>query len=395
MLRNILLFCALLFVTLTAFGQSIRLTGKVEDAQHQPVPYASVALPDGSAGTATNEVGEFSLTVPALPQRLVVLSIGYVRTEVVAATAAPLTITLPASTVQLPEVVVRNPQRVVEELVQRAYAKLARHEKDTYYGKAFYRQKTRTNGTYDELSDAFYDVELTPQKVVGWELGESRYAAVAGPFHMKNFSTLMRLPTFTKRPKRGSIYLPLTPQAERWFTFTLREIQTENGRETAVIDFQPRPGIDKPAPAGTLYLDRQTAALRRQELRLRLGSMLTFTKGSQSLSDSLRLVSDFAPVADSLTRLASTRGELAIAMQYGNKPPSNTLISAYLLLYQYTGRLPGQAYGRVKHSADDLQTLQNRPYNAKFWQENEIIRASPVEEGVIRSFEGRRVFGRL
>ncbi|MBO3271681.1 carboxypeptidase-like regulatory domain-containing protein [Hymenobacter defluvii] len=395
MMHNVVLVGCLLLSSLTAFGQSIRLTGRVEDTEHHPIPYASVALPDGAAGTATNEVGEFSLTVPALPQRLVALSIGYARTEVMATSAAPLTIILPASTVQLPEVVVRNPQRVAEDLVQRAYAQLVRHEKDTYYGKAFYRQKTRTNGTYDELSDAFYDVELTPQKIVGWELGESRYAAVAGPFHMKNFSTLMRLPTFTQHPKRGSLYLPLASDAAKRFTFTLREIQTENGRETAVIDFQPRPGIDKPAPAGTLYLDRQTAALRRQELHLRVGSMLAFTKGFQPLSDSLRLVSDFAPVADSLTRLASTRGELAVTVQTGNRPPVQSLISAYLLLYQYTGRLPSQAYSRVKHSADDLQMLQGRPYNAKFWQENEIIRASPVEESVIKSFEGRRVFGRL
>lgn len=97
MLRKASVFCYLIFVSLAAFGQSIRLTGKVEDAQHQPVPYASVALPDGAAGTATNEVGEFSLTVPALPQRLVVLSIGYARTEAVATSAGPLTITLPAS----------------------------------------------------------------------------------------------------------------------------------------------------------------------------------------------------------------------------------------------------------------------------------------------------------
>ncbi|MBC6611777.1 carboxypeptidase-like regulatory domain-containing protein [Hymenobacter sp. BT507] len=395
MLRKLLLFCTLLVTNLTAFSQTIRLTGRVVDTQHQPVPYASVALPDGTAGTATNEVGEFSLIVPPLPQRLVVLSIGYARTEADVSTTAPLTITLPASTVQLPEVVVRNPQRVAEDLVQRAYAKLARHENDTYFGKAFYRQKTRTNGTYDELSDAFYDVELTPQKIVGWELGESRYAAVAGPFHMKNFSTLMRLPTFTRYPKRGSLYLPLAADAAKRFAFTLREIQTENGRETVVIDFQPRPGLDKPAPVGTLYLDRQTAALRRQELRLRMGNMLAFTKGFQPLSDSLRLVSDFAPVADSLTRLASTRGELAVKVQTGSRPPVQSLLSAYLLLYQYTGRLPGQAYGRVKHSTDDLQTLQNRPYNAQFWRENEIIQASPIEEGVIQSFEKRRVFGRL
>jgi len=129
--KLLLLWCCLSLLTLSAHAQTTRLSGTVVDEQRRPVPFASVALPDGSAGTATNEVGEFSLLVPTLPQRLVVISMGYARTEVAAPTAAPLTITLPASAVQLPEVVVRNPQRVAEELVQHAYAKLVRHEKDT------------------------------------------------------------------------------------------------------------------------------------------------------------------------------------------------------------------------------------------------------------------------
>ena len=391
-----LLLCLLL--TFSARAQT-RLSGTVVDEQRRPVPYASVALPDGSAGTATNEVGEFSLPVPALPQRLVVLSIGYARTEVVATTAAPLTITLPASAVQLPEVVVRDPRRVAEELVRRAYAQLVRHQKDTYYGKAFYRQKTRNNGVYDELLDAFYDVEFNPQIITGWDVGESRYAVAAGSaMHIRNFSVFMRqLPVFIEHPKRGNVpYLPLAPESAERFVFTLREVQTADGRETAVIDFRPRPGLDRPATTGTLYLDRQTAALRRQDLRVAVGgTMLTLSKDSRLLSDTLRLVRDFAPVADSLSRLASTRGELTLAVRQGEKPPVTTKITAYLLLYQYTGRLPGQAYGKVKKSADDLNALKNRPYNAQFWQDNAIIRASPVEQEVIRSFEGRKAFGQL
>ena len=395
--KLLILLCLLL--TLSARAQT-RLTGTVVDEQRRPVPYASVALPDGSAGTATNEVGEFSLSVPALPQRLVVLSIGYARTEVAATTVAPLTITLPASAVQLPEVVVRDPRRVAEELVRRAYAQLVRHQKDTYYGKAFYRQKTRNNGVYDELLDAFYDVEFNPQIITGWDLGESRYAvAASSAMHMRNFSLLMRhLPVFIEHPKRGNVpYLPLAPESARQFVFTLREVQTADGRETAVIDFRPRPGLDRPATTGTLYLDRQTATLRRQDLCVAVGGTMIkdFPNGFRLLSDTLRLVRDFAPVADSLSRLTSTRGELTLAVRQGEKPPVTTKITAYLLLYQYTGRLPGQVYGKVKQSADDLNALKNQPYNAQFWQDNAIIRASPVEQEVIRSFEGRQAFGQL
>ena len=151
MVKTLLLY--LLLSTLSARAQT-RLTGNVVDEQRRPVPFASVALPDGSAGTATNEVGAFSLPVPALPQRLVVLSIGYARTEVATPTAAPLTITLPASAVQLPEVVVRDPRRVAEELVRRAYAQLVRHQKDTYYGKAFFSNKQQTTDNKSPASAA-------------------------------------------------------------------------------------------------------------------------------------------------------------------------------------------------------------------------------------------------
>ena len=228
-------------------------------------------------------------------------------------------------------------------------------------------------------------------------MGESRYAFTDGRFHFVNFSVLMRqLLVFTPHPKRGKKpYVPLAPKALERFTFTLREIVGKDGSETAVIDFQPKPGLDKPAAAGTLYLDLHSAALRRQEYRLALGSLLSLSAGFQLDSDTLRLTSDFAPVADSLTHLTSTRGESNLTFRQAAGPSERSRTSAYLLMYQYTARLPGHAYEKVKRETDDLNTLKNRPYDAQFWLDNAIIRASPVEQDVIRSFEGRQAFGQL
>lgn len=390
-----------LFTCSTALAQTSTLTGRVVDENQRPVPYASVGVKGGQQGTATNEIGEFSLRVPSLPQQLEVLSIGYLPTTLLVTTdAAPLTVILPLSAVALPEVRVRNPDKVAEELVQRASAKLLRHEKDQQYGKGFYRQKTRQNGQYREFFDAFYDVKFSNRLIEGWDLGESRYAFTPGGFTFTNFSSLVRrIPVFSRHPWREKILVPLGPAATRNFHFTLRTILVgEAGHETAVIDFEPRPEIRKPATSGTLYLDVQSAALRRQEQVLPLSSMLTFKGLSpdfERTSDKFQLIADFAPLSDSLTRLASTRAEGSIVIREGGGRIDSTRVSAYLLLYQYTSRLPGHAYEEVSRHSRDLDQVMKKPYNPQFWLDNEVLRASPLEQEVIRDFEGKKVFGQF
>lgn len=400
-MRAIVVFGVVLLGWQVAAAQTATLTGRVIDEQQRPVPYASVGVKGGQQGTATNEIGEFSLRVPSLPQQLEVLSIGYLPTTLLVTTqAGSVTVMLPLSAVALPEVRVRNPDKVAEELVQRASAKLLRHEKDQQYGKGFYRQKTRQNGYYREFFDAFYDVKFSNRLIEGWDLGESRYAFTPGGFTFTNFSSLVRrIPVFTRHPWREKLLVPLGPAATKNFHFTLRTILVgEAGRETAVIDFEPRPEVRKPATTGTLYIDLQSAVLRRQEQALPLSSMLTFKgldPGFERTSDEFRLITDFAPLSDSLTRLASTRAEGSIVIRAAGGRADSTHVSAYLLLYQYTGRLAGHTYEDVGRHSRDLDQVMKRPYNPQFWLDNEVLRASPLEQEVIHDFEGKRVFGQF
>ncbi len=107
-MRRFSILMLLLAVACSVRAQ-VLVSGRVLDDRQQPVPYASIALTDGRTGTASNEVGEFSLKLPVLPQQLTVLSIGYERATVPVTQAGPLPapIVLRASAVQLPEVTVR------------------------------------------------------------------------------------------------------------------------------------------------------------------------------------------------------------------------------------------------------------------------------------------------
>ncbi|MBC8082937.1 MAG: carboxypeptidase-like regulatory domain-containing protein [Hymenobacter sp.] len=383
-----------------ALAQSVTLAGRVVDELQRPVPYASVGIKGGQQGTATNETGEFNLRVPSLPQQLEILSIGYAPTLLLVRTGdGPLTVVLPASAVVLPEVRVRNPELAARELVRRASAKLLRHEKQTYYGKAFYRQKTRQNGIYREFFDAFYDVEFNNRHIVGWDLGESRYAVKPGGFTFANFSALIRvaLPTFIKHPGRAKLLTPLGPHALAQFDFTLKEIQTSQGRELAVIRFEPKSGVAKPAPSGLLYIDQQTAALHRREMTFSMSSLLTLNglPNTRIETDQFRVVSDYAPVADSLTRLVGTRAQCDMVLRLPDGKLDSTHVAGSFFFYQYTSRLPGHVYADVPHKSKDLQQIMTRPYNPAFWLDNAVVKDSPLDEKLIRDLEGQQVFRRL
>ncbi|RSK33847.1 carboxypeptidase-like regulatory domain-containing protein [Hymenobacter metallilatus] len=396
-MKKLLLLTVAVIVTSTAYAQQTVLKGRVVDEQNRPVPFANVGPPGAEPGTATNEAGEFSLRVSKLPQKLAIVSLGYTTAVLDVTSAAPVTVTLKASTVALPEVKVRNPNQLAAALVQRAYAKLARHQKEEEFGKAFYRQKQEHNGRYTEFLDAFYDVRFNGQGINGWQMEQARYGSVAEDtgVEMSSFSSALRLiPVFDSRPSRRTLSVPLSPGSEQLFTFRLREVLENQGQETAVIEFRKRPGLDRFVPEGTLYIDFNTAALRRLEARIPIENLMSLQlrQGTTVASQTMQMTTEFAPHRDSLSRVQAIRAEQQIVLRYQGRPDTTT-IHGNLFFYRYTARPAGKGYKTTGASYDDLKQARKKPYDAAFWRAQEILRASPVEEKVIRDLEQRKAFG--
>ena len=379
-------------------AQQVLLKGRVLDDRRQPVPYANVGLVGAEPSTATNEAGEFVLRVAQLPQQLTVVSLGYEPLVVtVTSAAAPLALTLRTSAVALPEVRVRNPTQLANELVTRASAKLARHRRQPVYGQAFYRQKQRHNGRYTEFVDAFYDVRSTPEGVSGWQLTQARYGQVAEEtgVEMMNFSAAIRLiPVYDPKPSRRKVAVPLGPLATRQFTFELREILQSKGQETAVINFAPRPELGQSGLSGTLYLDLKTAALRRVESQVPIADLMSlqFGEGTSLDSQTMRLTTDFVPYQDSLSRLQAVRAEQRIVLRYQGRPDTTT-VSGNLFFYRHTAKATGKGYKATGVNYHDLKQASKQTYDPAFWRNREILRASPTEERVIRDLEQQKAFG--
>jgi TonB-linked SusC/RagA family outer membrane protein len=81
-MRKFLFVSVVLMLTGLASWAQRTVTGKVTDANGNPVPSASVQVQNTQVGTVTRDDGTFSLTVPANGRRLVITAVGFGAQEV-------------------------------------------------------------------------------------------------------------------------------------------------------------------------------------------------------------------------------------------------------------------------------------------------------------------------
>ena len=106
-LHLLLVFLFLLLAGIpAAFAQSRNITGKITDANGQPIVGATVTAKGTTVATQTNSDGVFSITVPAGAQRLTVSSVGFTGQEISIEGKTNVTLALIASASELSEVIV-------------------------------------------------------------------------------------------------------------------------------------------------------------------------------------------------------------------------------------------------------------------------------------------------
>jgi hypothetical protein len=101
----LLLMCAVLAIGQLS-AQSRKISGKILNAAGVPIPNASVLIRGNSAGTSSDESGNFTISVSAKTKALVVSSINYSTTEVNITSDNMTVILQPANGGNLSEVLV-------------------------------------------------------------------------------------------------------------------------------------------------------------------------------------------------------------------------------------------------------------------------------------------------
>ena len=93
MKRHLLLFVMLLTIVLPALTQNRTVTGRVRDAQGNPIPYATITVKGSNTGVAADQNGNFSIQVPA-NSSIVVTAAGFQSNEMNTGTLTTLDVQL-------------------------------------------------------------------------------------------------------------------------------------------------------------------------------------------------------------------------------------------------------------------------------------------------------------
>ena len=385
----------LLATALRPVAAQLRLTGKVLDAATgQPVPYASISVLNATAGTTSNAEGEFELKMP-LPGRLVVSELGHRRdTVAVTAATAPLLVRLTPTTVALPEVTTGT---YTEELIKRAYRELRRTNARHEYGHAFYRQVTYLAGEATEVQEMVWDAASSNAGTEGSAIVQGRFAKVKNAtLSFNNFSIYTKMfSILDRRADSTTIKGLFGPRVAEYFDLKLLGVTSNGSQQLVEIGFAGKAGNPN-QEKGSAVIDAQTS----QVLRLRIDMPGSHTKSNNPLwkleNEQMHIEWLFQPRPSG----ASTLECLKISYQSTLARPlrSNIPVNASSFTYFYDGHPTPDAsvtYVPAKRGDVDLAAIRQTTYDPAFWQNNAVVKRTPLEEQVMKSFEQKGAFGTM
>jgi len=155
--RRIGLVVISLVMATAVYGQQ-KVEGKVVDRETgKPIPFASIGILGTAMGTSSNLDGEFSLLIPE-GASIKVSCVGYVSLMVSSPDDMKV-IRLTPFTIELNEIVVTHRPINARKVVQRALASTGRnYTNQSFLQQFFYRHYCKDNSVYGRLIEAFVDV---------------------------------------------------------------------------------------------------------------------------------------------------------------------------------------------------------------------------------------------
>jgi len=385
----------------------IVIQGKVIDNKTGlAIPYVSVGLKDSPRGTSSNNMGEFQLRVDSLPVSLVFRHISYERLELFVGSEEPLVVKLGLSQVVLEGLVVkgRKKENYLYSLITKAFDKVQQYDYKSSYGKAYYRQLSRNGDDYTGLYEIFFDTRYSRRGIRDWAIQEGRYALKKSRnsqayIYNKNFTLICRILSMIQ-PNSKDIIHPVNKKAELYYNFELKNLINVEGRKIGVISFKPKRNVKGPTIEGELYLDIENYDLLKIKGQIH-NDQLKFVslkmKGGNWKNYSLSF--EIAYKMHSQETLMLDYISLNQSFDYYSKDEFKHPVTTHALLSFYEYYVPEthrHLGGRLsRYWKSDRDVLNKIGYNKDFWEENPIVKRTPVEKEVIASFEQSGGFGSI
>ena len=407
----LLFFRLIFYILLLSMSWQLRaqpheIFGKVIDTETKElIPFANIAIKDLYKGTASNILGEFSFKVDTLPIDLVISHLSYESLEITVSKSEEMVIEMIPGKLLMNEVVVTGAGNAsfAYDLVRKAYYKVMGKGSEERYGKAFYRQISRNGDEYSELYEMFYDTKYSNNGVEDWAIQEGRYAlklsTVDSFIYNKNFTLMVRLLTIVQ-PKTDDLIMPVSELVSEQFDLRTERIISVNDRKVAIITFRKKEGIQYPALEGELSIDIDTYEVLKMKGVIADDNLNFISLKGKSGSWKNYVVSvelAFKPLDNGKLALDYMHLQQNFDYYFDDVFTSKVETKSFFTYYEYYDPPKKKQLGGrlMRFNQRDSEVLDAIGYNQLFWDENIIVKRTPVEAEVIESFERNRAFGSI
>ncbi|MCK0108962.1 carboxypeptidase-like regulatory domain-containing protein [Flavobacteriaceae bacterium S0825] len=375
-----------------------KIFGSIINAEtSEVIPYCNIEVEGAQVGTSSNELGEFVLEVDSLPVTIVFSHLNYEKKVVELTNTSNLTIQLTPLVNSLNEVVISTKRKsnYPYELALEAFSKTRKLTDKSSYGQAFYRQKSKNDDEYTEFSEIIYDTEYTVDGINDWEISEGRYALKREKINNSNFTLLSRI-LKAIQPDTDDIIFPLSYDVKEYYDVKIVDILSSGDEDIAVLKFRPLPEVKTPAFEGEAYINTKTYEILKISGTV-INDRLDFIKfrEKKTYTKNYTLSYEMAFKKDIKNNLLIDYIKVDHSFDYYRNDSLLTHVSSTsnLTYFEYYDTdSPRRFRKNFRNSKSDWETLNKIGYNEKFWENNPIVKRTPVEDEVIASFEKANAF---
>ena len=377
--------------------EKVKIQGKIIDtATKETIPYCNIQIANSFIGTSSNELGEFEIIVDQFPVELTFSHISYSEQTIrILEKKSNLLIELTPATNVLEEIILSSTKEKVDNyaiaLAKKAFKRVSKSTRDFQYGKAFYRQKSKNSKEYSEFSEIIYDVRYNVSGIIDWNILEGRYALKEEYINNKNFSRL----SYTLKsiqPDTKDAFFPLKENLESFYDVRVKEIFQKGNYKVAILKFTPKKlDISTPLFSGEAYIDTESGELFKVTGKLTDDRLkIILLKDKDAVKKDYQLTYEMVYKKDSNEKLQLDYININQEFDYLKNGVIETHISSSSSLAFFEHYQPityKKLGGRSRRGNSDWERLNTIGYNQKFWEENPIVKRTPVEKEVIDAFE--------
>jgi TonB-dependent SusC/RagA subfamily outer membrane receptor len=214
----------------------------------------------------------------------------------------------------------------------------------------------------------------------------------------KNFTLLTRIMT-TYQPNTDEFVMPVSQHVRDFYQVDIRELKNIQGRRVAVVSFTPMEEISVPAMEGEVLIDIDSYEILKLDGFIQSDHLemigLNNPHGSWE-NHVLEVEIAYKPLDNDLYLDYIT---LTQSFDYyiDNVYRHSVKTSSFFTYYEYYTpdkfkRLGGRL---IRYGRRDREILDRIGYNRRFWEDNPVVKRTPVEEEIIASFEAQNAFGTI